>query len=195
MATKKRFFVICLLAIALAVTHIFTIGYGFGYDAISIARQQYNEAKQYKPSYLAVIYERKCEQRSDFLHLEIDTTYHEIGRKAFHYEVICNRDIKVRAFDGSYIDCSEVAERCFVYADNGLEWKRLNSQRRIIDQNCNEARVKIDGEEYSVWYTTALPHCEDGAKPRKHYEGLILEASNESGTYSLKAKHIRQHLG
>ena len=87
MKGKKLFWATSAIAIMLAVGHIFTIGYGFGYDVISRAEIAVEQATQdgYQPSYLAVIYERKVEQRSDFLHLEIDTTYRAIGRHAFQY--------------------------------------------------------------------------------------------------------------
>ena len=129
----------------LAVRHIFTVGYGFGYDAISRTEMALVQAKQngYKPSHLAVIYERTVEQRSDFLHLEIDTTYRAIGRHAFHYEMICDREITLRAFDGEYIDCSEIASNCFVFAENNRQWQIGNEQKQIID-----LKVSIGNDRY-----------------------------------------------
>ena len=197
MKGKKLFLVISAIALMLAIGHIFTIGYGFAYDAISRTEIALEQAKQndYKPSHLAVIYERKVEQRSDFLHLEVDTTYRAIGRHAFHYEMICDREMTLRAYDGAYIDCSEIAANCFVFADNNRQWLIGNGQKQIIDQKCQSATIDIDGQEYRAWYTTALPHCAKNARPDKMLEGLILEASNTDGSYTLKAKHIAQHLG
>lgn len=195
MSAKKSFLAVFSVVLLIAVVHIFTVGYGFGYDAISISRQAVRDAKQYNPSHLAVIYERQVDKRNDFLHLEIDTTYRAIGRNAFLREVVCDRQLRLRAFDGSYIDCSKQAERCFILADNGLEWQTLSHKRQIIGQECLAAEAYIDGKRYQAWYTMALPHLEDGAKESKELAGLILEASDSEGRYSLRAKYIAQHLG
>ena len=181
----------------LAVGHIFTIGYGFGYDAISRTEIAVKQAKQgnYQPSHIAVIYERKVEQRNDFLHLEIDTTYRAIGRHAFQYKMICDREITLRAYDGAYIDCSDMAASCFVFADNNRKWQLAGEQKQIIDQKCKSATTDIDGEKYKAYYTLALPHCAVGAQANQLYEGLILEVYDAAGSYALKAIHIAQHLG
>ena len=193
--SKRVFFVISALAILLSAGHIFTIGYGFGYDAISRAEMSIEQAKRYQPSHLAVIYERTVDGRSDLLHLEIDTTYRAIGSNAFHYKMICDREITVRAFDGEYADCSEIAANCFVFAENNRKWQLGRESRTIIDQECNSATTTIDGEEYKAWYATALPHCDKDAQQERRLEGLILEARSANGSYTLKAKYIAQHLG
>lgn len=197
MMTKKVFFTLSTIVLIFAIGHIFTIGYGFGYDAISRTERAVEQAKQsgYQPSHLAVIYERRVEQRNDFLHLEIDTTYHSIGRHAFQYKTICDREITLRAYDGAYIDCSDMAAACFVFADNNRKWQLAGEQKQIIDQKCKSATTNIDGEEYKAYYTLALPHCAVEAQPSQLYEGLILEAYDADGSYSLKAIHIAQHLG
>lgn len=197
MMTKKVFFTLSTIVLLFAIGHIFTIGYGFGYDAISRTEIAVKQAKQsdYQPSHLAVIYERRVEQRNDFLHLEIDTTYHSIGRHAFQYKMICDREITLRAYDGAYIDCSDMAVDCFVFADNNRKWQLAGEQKQIIDQKCKSATTSIDGEEYKAYYTLALPHCAVEAQPSQLYEGLILEAYDTDGYYSLKAIHIAQHLG
>lgn len=197
MMTKKVFFTLSTIVLLFAIGHIFTIGYGFGYDAISRTERAVEQAKQsgYQPSHLAVIYERTVEQRNDFLHLEVDTTYRAIGRHAFQYKTICDREITLRAYDGAYIDCSDMAAACFVYADNNRKWQLAGEQKQIIDQKCKSATTSIDGEEYKAYYTLALPHCAVGAQPSQLYEGLILEAYDADGSYSLKAIHIAQHLG
>lgn len=197
MMTKKVFFTLSTIVLLFAIGHIFTIGYGFGYDAISRTDRAVEQAKQsgYQPSHLAVIYERKVEQRNDFLHLEIDTTYRAIGRHAFQYKMICDREITLRAYDGAYIDCSDMAASCFVFADNNRKWQLAGEQKQIIDQKCKSATTNIDGEEYKAYYTLALPHCAVEAQPSQLYEGLILEAYDADGSYSLKAIHIAQHLG
>lgn len=197
MKGKKLFLATSAIAIMLAVGHIFTIGYGFGYDAISRAEIAVKQATQdgYQPSYLAVIYERNIGQRNDFLHLEIDTTYRAIGRHAFQYKMICDREITLRAYDGAYIDCSDMAASCFVFADNNRKWQLAGEQKQIIDQKCKSATTDIDGEEYKAYYTLALPHCAVGAQASQLYEGLILEAYDTDGSYALKAIHIAQHLG
>lgn len=195
--TKKVFFTLSTIVLLFAIGHIFTIGYGFGYDAISRTDRAVKQAKQsgYQPSHLAVIYERRVEQRNDFLHLEVDTTYRAIGRHAFQYKTICDREITLRAYDGAYIDCSDMAASCFVYADNNRKWQLAGEQKQIIDQKCKSATTNIDGEEYKAYYTLALPHCAVEAQPSQLYEGLILEAYDADGSYSLKAIHIAQHLG
>ncbi|MBR2008102.1 MAG: hypothetical protein IKA01_09040 [Alistipes sp.] len=197
MMTKKVFFTLSTIVLLFAIGHIFTIGYGFGYDAISRTDRAVKQAKQsgYQPSHLAVIYERRVEQRNDFLHLEVDTTYRAIGRHAFQYKTICDREITLRAYDGAYIDCSDMAASCFVYADNNRKWQLAGEQKQIIDQKCKSATTNIDGEEYKAYYTLALPHCAVEAQPSQLYEGLILEAYDADGSYSLKAIHIAQHLG
>lgn len=197
MMTKKVFFTLSTIVLIFAIGHIFTIGYGFGYDAISRTDRAVEQAKQsgYQPSHLAVIYERKVEQRNDFLHLEVDTTYHSIGRHAFQYKTICDREITLRAYDGAYIDCSDMAASCFVFADNNRKWQLAGEQKQIIDQKCKSATTSIDGEEYKAYYTLALPHCAVEAQPSQLYEGLILEVYDTDGSYSLKAIHIAQHLG
>ena len=195
--TKKVFFTLSTIVLLFAIGHIFTIGYGFGYDAISRTDRAVEQAKQsgYQPSHLAVIYERRVEQRNDFLHLEVDTTYRAIGRHAFQYKMICDREITLRAYDGAYIDCSDMAAFCFVFADNNRKWQLAGEQKQIIDQKCKSATTSIDGEEYKAYYTLALPHCAVEAQPSQLYEGLILEAYDADGSYSLKAIHIAQHLG
>lgn len=197
MMTKKVFFTLSTIVLIFAIGHIFTIGYGFGYDAISRTDRAVEQAKQsgYQPSHLAVIYERRVEQRNDFLHLEVDTTYRAIGRHAFQYKMICDREITLRAYDGAYIDCSDMAASCFVFADNNRKWQLAGEQKQIIDQKCKSATTSIDGEEYKAYYTLALPHCAVEAQPSQLYEGLILEAYDADGSYSLKAIHIAQHLG
>lgn len=197
MMTKKVFFTLSTIILIFAIGHIFTIGYGFGYDAISRTDRAVEQAKQsdYQSSHVAVIYERTVEQRNDFLHLEIDTTYRAIGRHAFQYKMICDREITLRAYDGAYIDCSDMAASCFVFADNNRKWQLAGEQKQIIDQKCKSATTSIDGEEYKAYYTLALPHCAIEAQPSQLYEGLILEAYDADGSYSLKAIHIAQHLG
>lgn len=197
MMMKKVFFTLSTIVLLFAIGHIFTIGYGFGYDAISRTDRAVEQAKQsgYQPSHLAVIYERRVEQRNDFLHLEVDTTYRAIGRHAFQYKMICDREITLRAYDGAYIDCSDMAASCFVFADNNRKWQLAGEQKQIIDQKCKSATTSIDGEEYKAYYTLALPHCAVEAQPSQLYEGLILEAYDADGSYSLKAIHIAQHLG
>lgn len=197
MMTKKVFFTLSTIVLIFAIGHIFTIGYGFGYDAISRTDRAVEQARQsdYQPSHVAVIYERTVEQRNDFLHLEIDTTYRAIGRHAFQYKMICDREITLRAYDGAYIDCSDMAASCFVFADNNRKWQLAGEQKQIIDQKCKSATTSINGEEYKAYYTLALPHCAVEAQPSQLYEGLILEAYDADGSYSLKAIHIAQHLG
>ena len=197
MRGKKLFLATSAIAIMLAVSHIFTIGYGFGYDAISRTEIAVKQAKQgnYQPSHIAVIYERKVEQRNDFLHLEIHTTYRAIGRHAFQYKMICDRELTLRAYDGTYIDCSDMAASCFVFADNNRKWQLAGEQKQIIDQKCKSATTDIDGEEYKAYYTMALPHCAVGAQASQLYEGLILDAYDTYGSYALKAIHIAQQLG
>ena len=138
MMTKKVFFTLSTIVLLFAIGHIFTIGYGFGYDAISRTERAVEQAKQsgYQPSHLAVIYERRVKQRNDFLHLEVDTTYRAIGRHAFQYKMICDREMTLRAYDGAYIDCSDMAASCFVFADNNRKWQLAGEQKQIIDQKC-----------------------------------------------------------
>ena len=73
--------------VLMVLSHIFTIGYGTGFQSRGRAMLALQQAKQhsqsYTPSLLTVNYERQNGTTEDILRLEIDTTYRPIGKNAF----------------------------------------------------------------------------------------------------------------
>ena len=181
--------VICIAYIALSA------GYGAGHAAISQQKLTAQQAKQYQPSQLDVIYERLSDNKQDFLHLKIDTTYHRIGKGNYTREVLCNREFSLREFDGSYNDCSDAIAHCFVEGDAERKWQSGEATKAIAGNNCYRAVTTFADKSWEAWYTTSLPHLAEGAKAKDLFEGLILEARDAEGEYELKAKYITQYIG
>ena len=181
--------VICIGYIALST------GYGVGHSAISQQEHIAQQAKQYLPSQLDVIYERLSDNKQDFLHLKIDTTYHKIGKGSYTREVLCHREFSLREFDGSYNDCSDAAAHCFVKGDKAREWQSGKATKSIAGNNCYRVVTTFADKSWEAWYTTSLPHLAEGAKAKDHFEGLILEVRDAKGEYELKAKYITQYIG
>jgi hypothetical protein len=148
----------------------------------------------YADEHLSVIYERKIDECSDFLHLQVDTTYRQIGKGAFRYELLCDRSFSLRSFDGEYHNISNVVEACFVDVED-KDWNNTGARRRITGYDCQRATALIDNKAYEAWYTEALPHRHPKSKVSDTYRGLVLEMRNAEGSYSLQVKYIGQQIG
>ena len=181
--------VICIAYIALSA------GYGAGHAAISQQKLTAQQAKQYQPSQLDVIYERLSDNKQDFLHLKIDTTYHKIGKGNYTHEVLCSREFSLREVDGSYNDCSDAIAHCFVEGDADRKWQSGEATKSIAGNNCYRVVTTFADKSWEAWYTTSLPHLAEDAKAKDHFEGLILEVRDANGEYELKAKYITQYIG
>lgn len=175
----------------------FALMAGYGVGHASISQQEYiaQQAKQYLPSQLDVIYERLSDNKQDFLHLKIDTTYHKIGKGSYTREVLCHREFLLREFDGSYNDCSDAVAHCFVEGDKAREWRSGEATKSIVGNNCYRVVTTFADKSWEAWYTTSLPHLAEGAKAKDLFEGLILEVRDAEGEYELKAKYITQYIG
>jgi hypothetical protein len=177
-----------------AVYHIFTVSYGRYNEIVYATTQTVASHDSYADEHLSVIYERKIDECSDFLHLKVDTTYRQIGKGAFRYELLCDRSFSLRSFDGEYHNISNVAEACFVDMDD-RDWNNTGARRRITGYDCQRATALINNKAYEAWYTEALPHRHPKSKVSDTYRGLVLEMRNAEGSYSLRAKYIGQQIG
>lgn len=182
------------LVVSIAI-FVLSTGYGVGHAAISHQKMVAQQAKQYLPSQVDVIYERLSDNKQDFLHLKIDTTYHKIGKGNYTREVLCNREFSLREFDGSYNDCSDAVAHCFVEGDATRKWQSGEATKSIAGNNCYRAVTTFADKNWEAWYTTTLPHLAEGAKAKDLFEGLILEVRDAEGEYELKAKYITQYIG
>ena len=191
----KRLYTILATALLLVVVyHVFNIGYG-SYNEIEYAAYKIVKSHEsYADEHLSVIYERKIDECSDFLHLQVDTTYRQIGKGAFRYELLCDRSFSLRSFDGEYHNISNVVEACFVNVED-KDWNNTGARRRITDYDCQCATTLIDNKAYEAWYTEALPHRHPKSKVSDTYRGLVLEMRNAEGSYSLQVKYIGQQIG
>ncbi len=182
------------LVVGIAI-FVLSTGYGVGHAAISHQKMVAQQVKQYLPSQVDVIYERLSDNKQDFLHLKIDTTYHKIGKGNYTREVLCNREFSLREFDGSYNDCSDAVAHCFVEGDATRKWQSGEATKSIAGNNCYRVVTTFAGKNWEAWYTTTLPHLAEGAKAKDLFEGLILEVRDAEGEYELKAKYITQYIG
>ena len=191
----KRLYTILATALLLvSVYQVFNIGYG-SYNEIEYAADKIVKSHEScADEHLSVIYERKIDECSDFLHLKVDTTYRQIGKGAFRYELLCDRSFSLRSFDGEYHNISNVVEACFVDMDD-RDWNNTGSRRRIMDYDCQRVTALIDNKAYEAWYTEALPHRHPKSKVSDTYRGLVLEMRNAEGSYSLQVKYIGQQIG
>ena len=88
--------------IFIAVYQVFTLGYGCSSEIEYQTEKAIATHKHYADEHLSVIYERRIDSKTDFVHLQVDTTYHEIGKGAYRYEVLCKREYNLRSFDNGY---------------------------------------------------------------------------------------------
>lgn len=191
---------------------IFSLGSGRGHQLVQQAAPTATH-DMVQQEHLAVIYEREWRGEKDLLHLQVDTTFHKIGKAGFEYETICRRQYSLREFSDGYLPMDEMAWACFIEGgkhewrsdESGKdEWRsdetdteRAKYSRRILDRNCQRAETTIADESYQAWYTCELPYPAAKAKSRitDQPAGLILEARSEKGDFSLRAKYIEQQIG
>ncbi len=190
--TKRIYPILTLAAIIVAIYQIFTLGYGGSAEIEYSTRQTIEKHTNHATEHLSVIYERKIGNKTDFIHLQVDTTYHAIGKGRYQHEVICNRKYSLRSFDDQYHGMNNAIAACFAESD---EWDIKDVYSRIMDYKCRQATKLIDGEKYEAWYTTALPHQRPQSRAMDKNRGLILKAYNASGNYSLTARYIEQQIG
>lgn len=191
---KRLYTILATALLLIAVYHVFNIGYG-SYNEIEYAVDKIVKSHEsYADEHLSVIYERKINECSDFLHLQVDTTYRQIGKGAFRYELLCDRSFSLRSFDGEYHNISNVVEACFVDVED-KDWNNTGSRRCIMDYDCQRATALINNKAYEAWYTEALPHRHPKSKVSDTYRGLVLEMRNAEGSYSLQVKYIGQQIG
>ena len=191
----RRIYTLTAISLILvAVYHIFTVSYGRYNEIMYATTQTVASQDGYADEHLSVIYERKIDECSDFLHLKVDTTYRQIGKGAFRYELLCDRSFSLRSFDGEYHNISNVVEACFVDVED-KDWNNTGARRRITDYDCQCATTLIDNKAYEAWYTEALPHRHPKSKVSDTYRGLVLEMRNAEGSYLLRAKYIGQQIG
>lgn len=191
---RRTYLILAISAIVVAIYQIFTLGYGDSGRILYNTSQAIAEHTDYADEHLSIIYERKIGDETDFIHLKVDTTYHEIGKGAYKYEILCNRKYSLRSFSDKYHKMDHAIAHCFV--GNNDTWQRSNaSQRRIMNYECERATRLIDGESYEAWYTDALPHQRPNSRAKDEYRGVILEARDADGRYSLRVKYIGEQIG
>lgn len=191
---KRLYTILAAVLLLVAVYQVFNIGYGC-YNEIEYATAQtVANQESYDDEHLSVIYERKIDENSDFLHLQVDTTYRQIGKGAYKHEILCDRSFTLRSFDGEYHNISNVVAACFV-DENDKDWNDTVARRRIMEYNCQRATALVNDKPYEAWYTEALPHRHPKSKARDAYRGLVLEMRDAEGSYSLIAKYIGQQIG
>lgn len=172
-------------AVIAAIMHAFTIGYGVTYAPAA------ESSSTPQPSSTAVIYERTYHGHSDFVHLKIDSTYRETGKGSLKLETVCDRTMSLRSFDGAYADCSTATPRCFAKGSD-IAWTDTGETCRIMNYECRRATATLGDSRWEVWYTMLLPRCAADARTSDPLAGLILEARDMNGDYSLKIRHISE---
>lgn len=188
-------YVVAIAVVVALIGFSGSTGYGSGHSAISNQKYLAQQVKQYQPSHVDVIYERTISGKQDFLHLEIDTTYHKIGKGNYIHEVLCNRDYSLRTFDGKYHDCSKMVAQCFVEGSTSINWQATEATKTISGNKCSRVVAAFTTKSWEAWYTKELPYLAEGAKATDNYNGLILEVRDADGQYELKAKYITQYIG
>lgn len=183
------------VSIIAVVTIAISLGYGSARATIGAMRQTIASAKHYPTERLSIIYERQCEEKSDFVHLRIDTTYRQIGKAGYNYQIVCDRKYSLREFDTDYNEIDDAVGALFIEGDKAHKWLTSSDKRRLMDYNASRATTTIDGTRYEAWHTDELPHLEKGAIELKPRHGVILEAYDDKGNYSLRIKHITQQIG
>lgn len=186
-------FIVVIAIVAIALTHMFTIGYGVGFQKRGKIMLAMEQAKQYTSSHLTVHYERKMHDKQDILRLEIDTTYRQIGKGAFTYEVICDRTIALHS-SGEYAFPTNEARQCFVEGAT-RKWVKQNRHHSIEGYHCWTATTMDNNTSWLAWYTTELPHCAEGATISDGLKGLILHVEDSKGEYRLHATKIDVKIG
>lgn len=178
------------------VAAFFSYTYNANYGAGHTAADDAVESTPLQPSTLDVIYERNNSGQSDFLHLQVDTTYIAHGKGAFSAQASCSRTLAMRRFDGAYHTADIRPEAFFISGGDRTSWRHTKATRRIMGYDCRCAEASFNGRTWQVWYTDRLPYHADGIAPADGLEGLILEVCDPNGgAYSLKARYIAQKIG
>lgn len=180
----KNISAILAIIIAGGISLLCLIGYGH-----KTAHIPHNPVEMPAQTHLSIIYERTQCDKSDFLHLKIDTTYHKRGKNSYLHEVVCNHNISLRAFDKEYSPLTVSADRCFV-ADGEFLPTKHSSRRLIASHLCHSAIINNNGRNWAVWYSEALPYCHSNTKIKDKYRGVVLAAYNNDKSYALEARHI-----
>lgn len=185
------------MLVAIAVAAFFSYTYHANYGAGHFAAVTPAAMTNIQPSTLDVIYERNNHGVSDFLHLQVDTTYIAHGKGAFAAKSACKRTLAMRRFDGSYHPAGIRSEDIFVTDGTALAvWHDTGDTRRIMGYDCRCAEASFNGRTWQAWYTDRLPYHVEGINTTDGLEGLILEVCDLSdGSYSLKARLIAQKIG
>lgn len=195
--TKHNIIVVVVIGVILvAMMHIFTVGYGVGFESrgkAMIALQQAQMVQKYAPSHLTIHYSRQMRGVEDILRLEIDTTYRAIGKGVFSYEMICDRKLALQSVSGERFTEDE-AKLCFIEGTE-RKWTNTNRHKSISGYNCWAAAISDNGQQWQAWYTTELPHCSDGAKVTDGLKGLIMMLRSVDGDYTLRATAINENRG
>ncbi|WP_299259792.1 GLPGLI family protein [uncultured Aquimarina sp.] len=91
--------------------------------------------------------------------------------------------------DGFYFSEIYYNKHLFVKDDIQLNWQILSETKEISGYQCQKATANFRGRNYIVWFTNKIP---TPFGPWKLYglSGLILEASDQAGFISIKAKKI-----
>lgn len=92
--------------------------------------------------------------------------------------------------DGFYFSEIYYNTHLFVKDDIQLTWKILNETKEISGYQCQKATVNFRGRNYIAWFTNKVP---TPFGPWKLYglSGLILEAYDDSGFITIKAKKVK----
>ena len=195
-AIDKKALWIGILALVAIISVTMLTGYGDGHLALKKQSEIAQKAKSYKDSQVDVIYERTMGGKQDWLHLEIDTTYHKVGKGNFTYKILCNREFTLRAYDSQYEDWGNAYKHCFIEGEGEKEWNLASKEPiKLLGYEALGATMTTQDNGWRVWYTEELPHIEDGATSKDSYKGLILEAIDSRGEYHLKAKYIKLNIG
>lgn len=191
---KRIYRILTATLIFVAIYHVFTLGYGCADEIQYVTEKTVTDNADYANEHLLVIYERQIGNETDLVQLQIDTTYHKIGKGAYQHEILCNREFSLSSFDGEYHNMSDAVAACFV--GNNNSWNSSDTHpRQIMDYECQRATKLINNEPYEAWYTDALPYHRPKSRVMDEMRGLVLEARSAKGDYTLKVKYIGEQIG
>ena len=192
-----KFSTILFLTVVSAIAYcIFSAGYGVGHLALREQAMLSKAGVQYCDSHVDVIYERTIAGKQDWLHLEIDTTYHKIGKGNFTYQTLCNRTYSLRGYDSEYENWGNGYKHCFIEGLSEHKWSALpHSPTRLLGYEVQKALSSDGTSQWEAWYTNELPEVAEGAQCQDNFRGLILHLSDKRSRYTLEAKHINIYIG
>ena len=191
---KKGITIFTALIIFTVVYNLFSTGYGIAPIIESSNQSIARHANDIDKHHLCVIYEREMQGEKDLLQLDIDSTFHQIGKGGYRGEQRCKREFRLRSYDKQYCDITPKVVNCFIDG-NENRWVKMPSESNILGYECQRAMTNIADNHYHAWYTTALPYPDHRAKAIDPLQGLIMELRNHDGTYAIKVKHIIEHKG